>query len=200
MAISISRRERTILIVTVALAVMALVYHLGLSSVLSALGDEREQLRQEKETYERYIADLRREDEVATDIAQLEKRYPMTDQRLKEFTATIDEAFKAAGMTAAISPAEQEEIAGAEDYGFVTLHITSAGTIESVVRVLNYFDRQAILIKELKLTTGVDQNMIQVDVRVSQMIKISEEMKEKKVKRPSTPSGRVVRPRESTGL
>jgi hypothetical protein len=201
MAISISRRERIILIVTVALAAVALVYHFGLSAVFSNLADNREELRQEKETYDGYIRDLKREAKVNADIAELEGKYPMNAQRVKEFTPSIEQAFKSFGLTGVpITPEEQEAIKEAEDYGFVTVRIQCDGDIQTVARILNYFDRQAILIKELDLRTNIDSPRIHVDAKVSQFVKLSEEMKAQGEKRSGTSGGRVVRPREPVGL
>jgi hypothetical protein len=201
MAISMSRRERTILIVTVALGLVAAVYHFGLSNVLSAFSDEREQLRQEKETYNGYIRDLKREPRVNADIRTLEGRYPMTEQRIKEFTASIEQAFKSFGVgDVPITPPEQEAIKGAEDYGFVTVRIQCDGDIQAVTRILDYFDRQAILIKELELRTTLDSPRIHVDAKVSQFVKLTEEMKSQESKKTGTSGSRVVRPREPMGL
>ena len=200
MAISMSRRERVILITTVVLGVVALIYHFGLSGLLSAFADERDQLRQEKETYGRYIQELKREPRVAADIRQLEGKYPMTEQRVKEFTASIEAAFKSFGVAdVPITPPEQEAIQGAEDYGFVTLRINCEGDIGTVTKILDYLNRQAILVKELDLKTNIDTSRIHVDVKVSQFVKLSEEMKALESKRTGATS-RVVRPRDTSGL
>jgi len=183
MAFSMSRRERVILIVTVVVSALALIYHFGLKSMVTSFADQREELRQQKETYDRCIQELRREEKLAKDFVKLESNYPMTDQRVKEFTTTIDAAFQSAGMAANILPPEEEDIPGAEDYGYVTLRIQSDGNINSVTKILNFFDRQAILIKDLKLTTSIDSPRIRIDVWVSQIVKRSEEAKAAKDKK-----------------
>lgn len=201
MAFKMSRRERIILIVTAVVAAVALIYHFGLSNALSNLTDERDQLRQAQENYEKYIRDLRREPEVNANFAKLEREYPMSDQRVKEFTAQIEETFKSFGIAQTpITVPEEEPIAGAEDYSLVTIRIQCDGDISQVARILNFFDRQAILIKELSLRTGVDSNVIHVDTKVSQIVRVSEEMKAQRTKRASASGIRGVKPRESPGL
>jgi hypothetical protein len=43
--------------------------------------------------------------------------------------------------------------------------------------MLNFFDAQAIMVKDLRLTGRVDSSVISVDVTVSRLVKLSEEKK-----------------------
>ena len=64
MAVTMTGRERVFLVVAITLVIVALVYHFGLKGGIGALAEEREQLRNEKQTYEDYIRVLRREPEL----------------------------------------------------------------------------------------------------------------------------------------
>jgi len=202
-AVTMTGRERVLLIVTGAFVILALLYHFGLKGGIGALAGEREQLRREEQTYDDYIGVLRREPELNQQYQKLEQRYPMTVQRAKEFTATIEKQFRAFRMTGInISPPEEEVIEDAEDHGFVTLRIRCDGDIEKVAQMLGFFNHQAILVKELRLRAYLDSPRINVEVSVSQIVRLSEEMKAKIGKQAGPASGgrSQARRRVSPGL
>jgi len=198
MAISMSRRERTILVVTLAVIAVGLVYRFGLQDAFSSLTAGSEQLAQEGKTYKEYIEDLKRKDAVDRDYQKLEQNYSISLQGTKEFTGGIEQNFAAFGMTGTrYDPPEEALVEGAEDYGYVKLRIRCDGTIEMIRRMLAYFDKQALLVEDLKLSGQLDSDRISVDVRVSQIVKTSPEMRAKMEKQPRV-AGTVVRPRART--
>jgi C-terminal processing protease CtpA/Prc len=195
MAISMSRRERTILIVTIVVGAVALVYRFGLQDVFNTLTSASDQLAQEEKTYREYIQDLKRKDAVDRDYQKLERSYSIGLQGTKEFTGGIEQNFAAFGMTGTrYDPPEEALVEGAEDYGYVKLRIRCDGEIEMIRKMLTLFDKQALLVEELKLTGQLDFPRIGVDVRVSQIVKTSPEMRAKMEKQPRA-SGTVIRPR-----
>jgi len=185
MAIAMTKRERVFLVLTIVLGVFALLYHFGLQTGLGSFSQEREKLRLEKKHYEDYIRTLKREPLVNRRYQALESRYP--PQRVKEFTADIERALKSFRMTnIVIDPPVEDFIEGTQEYGLVTLHVRCEGNTNNVSRMLGYFDRQAILVNELKLTSHLDSPRITVDTSISQIVKLSEEMKAKMEKRASS--------------
>jgi len=202
MAFTITHRERTILILTMVLGTFALVYYFGLENALTALTDEREQLRQETETHKSYVQDLRNRENVDTDYREIERAYSITDQGSKEFTAAVEQNFAAIGMTGAqYRPPEKDLMEGNEDLGYVKLTIVCEGDIQRVTRMLNFFDQQAILVEDLKLTSYLDSPRINIEVTISQIVKINPEEREELRKKRATRGGvRTSREREPMGL
>lgn len=200
MAMTMSKRERVLLFAVVVLGMVAVVYNLGLKGVVASLGESRDQLRQAETTYKEYIKYLTGRGLRAQKVYQaFEQHYPMGEELAKGFTSKIERAFKTFGMRrTTIDPFQIEAVEGLEDYGFVTLHVSCIGDITKVAQMLKFFDKQAILVKELKLAGTLDKPDISIDVTVSQIVKLSEEMK--KTLEEERTGRRRSRPRRSFGI
>jgi hypothetical protein len=173
-----TRRERVFLVLAVALGLVAVVYNFGLKSSIGALADERDQLELERITYDDYIDELRDEPRVQEQWRKILEKYPIELTEPGQLTAMIEKELKTIGMAGTNIGASQEEIIeDAEDYGYLTLEITCTGDVTKVARMLNFYDAQAILVKEIKLTARVDSPIITVKVTVSRLVKWSEEKK-----------------------
>ncbi len=200
MAFTMTRRERTFLILTVALAAFAALYYLGLEDQLNALADQREQLRVEMETYRKFREELRRKEKVDGEYAAIERMYSINDQGSSQFTGSVESAFAAIGMARPqFRPPEEAPMEGNAELGYVKLHITCEGDVEKVVQMLNFFDKQAILVEELHLTSFLDSPRINIDVTVSQIVKVPPE-KQEEWRRKGVKATRRIREREPMGL
>jgi len=203
MALTMTRRERTILILTLIVGAVALVYYFGLEQAVNALAAQREQLRQEQKTNQSYLDDLRKKETVDSRYREIERLYSITDQGSKEFTASVEQTFAAIGMTGAkYFPPEEALMKGNEDLGYVKLHIACDGDIRKVAQVLSFFDQQAILVEDLKLTAFLDQERVNIEVWISQIVKLTPEKRrelEAKSRRLRGASG-AAREREPMGL
>lgn len=191
MAFSMTRRERVILITTVVLAVSALVFNLGMKSGLGGLAENRELLKREKEKYDGFLSALKRRPVIEKRLEELKADRGITVRSDREFTPMIEEAFRDIGMRPDIrTPTYEFLYDGTKEYGRVTLRILCKGTVGEVGRMLVFFDEQLIEVNSMVLTSKIDVTTIDVDVTVSQIVELSDEMREKLRTQSTTNRGR----------
>ncbi|MBM3334316.1 hypothetical protein FJY63_06610 [Candidatus Sumerlaeota bacterium] len=199
MALKVSRRERSILVVTVVVAFVAIVYHFILPRFQGLFGGQIEGLKQASDTYWSYVKDRAREPAVNKRFEQLEKTYRINhDQGSAEFTKTIEEEIPKLGLVPPkIGKAAEETMEDNEDYGYTTLTFQSEGNAQALTQLLVFLDQQAILVKDLSVKSRLDSDRLDISVTVRQVVKLSEETKKKRAKKASASGKGGTRSRES---
>ncbi len=201
MKIQQKKRERILMFATIIVAVLALFYQLGFSSLYDSITETSEQLEAEKEKFEEYIEQYERKDQIEKAYKEIEGTFPPTDPNMKPEQQFIEDvanmAKKFGFLHPDFEPPKDETIENVNDYKFILLTVTVTGPLDNLSNLLIEFHRNALLIKELQLSAPLDRDSITATITAARIAKLSEEeierLREKGKSRTSSRSLRRLR-------
>ena len=197
MKINIKKREHLLLIMTIAVGLIAILYHMGFASLLNALSESGEILDQEKERFQEYVTQLNNKDEIEKAYNSIQFEFPQTDPDKKpeqQFSEDVVKMCAKYGLpTPNIGPPKDEIIENVDDYKFISLTIRINGSIEKLSSILKEFNRNALLIEDITLTATLDEEDINAGITLARIAKLTPEesarlQKARSSSRSSTPS------------
>ena len=167
------------MIITLTVALFAVLYHLGLARIINSVSETGEQLESLKRTYTDYVQRLERKDEVEAAYKSIEVQFPQTDPDKKPEQQFSEDVFALCGKfgfpSPNIGPPKEDLIENVDDYKFITLTVRVSGKIDRLARLLKEFHKNALLIKEFSLTSVLDDDEITAQVTVARIAKLTEE-------------------------
>ncbi|MCD6386183.1 hypothetical protein J7M23_10465 [Candidatus Sumerlaeota bacterium] len=182
------KRERFLMIATIVVGAVALLYQFAFSSMYEQITSTSEELEYQKEIFKQYITQYKRKNIIENAYKEIEIKFPQPRADKKpeqQFTEDIDAMCAKLGFSRRnIEPPKDSLIENVDDYKFITVTVRVEGPLKNVAELLKEFHRNALLIKELTLTSRLDKDIISAVITAARIAKLTpEELKELKKSR-----------------
>ena len=172
-----SKREKIILIVTVAVAVVALLYRFGLSGLADEISSTSERMTRAQQAYDEYQRQLDKQSAIEGDYRKIEGQFSTTDPNRKPdqaFTEDVARLCRELGLNyPRIEPVQDAEIPEVDEYKFMTVEVKSSGDLEQFVKLLKGFEQRSLLITALKITHPPNAPSFILSVTVARIVKLT---------------------------
>lgn len=185
MNITPKKRERFLMIATIVVGIFALLYQFVFSGIYEQIATTSEELEYQKNLFNQYIAQYKRKNIIENAYKEIEVKFPQPQADKKpeqQFTEDIDLMCTKLGFTRRnIEPPKNALIENVDDYKFITVTLRVEGTLKDIAKLLKEFHRNALLIKELNLTSRLDSDEISAVITAARIAKLTpEELEELK--------------------
>lgn len=176
---TLSKRERNILYVTVAVIAGTVLYLWGIEPLYTAYVERESELESARATFQKNIELLQQAKSIEEGYRRIEAQFPKEEPGKDpehSFSEDVDAAAEALlpGERRIIEPVQHEEIKGVTEYEFLTLTLTITGDLPKIAQLLKGFDQKGFLIKSIVLThsRGVDSPELQLQVTLARIVKV----------------------------
>ncbi|AXA36419.1 MAG: hypothetical protein D6691_07300 [Candidatus Hydrogenedentota bacterium] len=178
---TLSKRERSILYVTIAVVVGAVLWTQAIAPLYDQYVMLQEELERERATFNKNVEILKNAKNIELGYRRIEAQFPKEEPgKIPEhaFSEDVDAAAEALlpGERRTIEPVQHEEIKGVNEYEFLTLAMNITGELPKLAQLLKGFDQKGFLIKSIVLThsKGIDNPELQLNVTLARIVKIEE--------------------------
>lgn len=176
---SISKREKNILILTVVVIVGALFYQFGLNSLMTAFSESAGDLESKQKVFESNTELLKQRKSIEQTYLNIERLFPKDspEKTAKQlFSEDVEILFRELGIAnGQIRTPKDEFIEGVDNYKEITIDIEADGKLDQIVSILKKFYVDSFIVKQLKISGDPDNEFKKLNISVSRVVKITPE-------------------------
>ena len=187
---TMNRREKGLLAATVVAVIGFFCYQMGWHTALleawENISAPDSVMQREKDSAQHTLDVMKREKEAnaayARKVRSRLRSFDPSKTPEGQFSEDVDALRRGLNITnAKIDPPKREPIPDVSDYEYVVLNFSYDKTWPEVAQLLQSFDQNSFLIKELNIAAPLDRGSVKVDVRLARVVRITEAEKKKRL-------------------
>ncbi len=175
----LNKREKLLFIFTVVAVFLGVLSQTSFIDFVKSLAISSEELTGEIIKFKNDQEKLIKGEEIKKQYKEIEDQFPQLEKGQKAehvFSEEINKLCKTLGFQyPTIDPPERTNIEDVEEYQFITLNIRTNGDLASVAKLIKGFSDKKLIIKEINLKSPIDNNNVNVMIKVARIAKAEED-------------------------
>lgn len=176
---ALSKRETKILYLTVAIALVAVLWYQGIAPIYDDYLSQQQQLEAEIAKFKDNSRTMADADKIKSEYERIKAQFPKDVAGKKPEESFSEEVMNAAqtilpGRTPQADLVDRVKIAEVDDYEFLTFSIKSIGELQNIAQLLKGFDQKGFLIQKIVLQhqRGVDDPNLSLELTLARIVKV----------------------------